>query len=142
MKNTKFKKILVPLDGSKNSLRGLAMAISLARLSHGIVAGIFVMPIPSTSAFLPVGFLRNALANDAKRIMKSAKIYSAKSGIVFKHSILVGDPGYEIINYQKNRKFDLIVIGSRGRGSTKELFLGSVSNYVLHKSKIPVLVVK
>jgi len=44
--------------------------------------------------------------------------------------------------HTKKNKFDLIVIGSRGMGSAKEIFLGSTSNYVLHKSKIPVLIVK
>jgi nucleotide-binding universal stress UspA family protein len=39
-------------------------------------------------------------------------------------------------------KFDMIVIGSRGRSSTKEMFFGSVSNYVIHTSKIPVVIVK
>ena len=39
-------------------------------------------------------------------------------------------------------KIDLVVIGDRGMGAAKEIFLGSVSNYVLHKSKKPVLVVK
>ena len=38
--------------------------------------------------------------------------------------------------------FDMIVMGSRGIGSAKEVFLGSTSNHVLHKSKIPVLIVK
>ncbi|HUU48347.1 MAG TPA: universal stress protein, partial [Nitrosopumilaceae archaeon] len=33
-------------------------------------------------------------------------------------------------------------IGSRGMGSAKEIFLGSTSNYVLHKSKRPVMIVK
>jgi nucleotide-binding universal stress UspA family protein len=43
---------------------------------------------------------------------------------------------------EKKQNFDLIVIGSRGLGSAKEFFLGSTSNYVLHKSKKPVLIVK
>jgi nucleotide-binding universal stress UspA family protein len=36
----------------------------------------------------------------------------------------------------------MIVMGSRGRSSAKEMFFGSVSNYVVHASKIPVLIVK
>jgi len=36
----------------------------------------------------------------------------------------------------------MVLIGSRGRGSTKGLFFGSVSNYVIHTSKIQVVIVK
>ena len=43
---------------------------------------------------------------------------------------------------QLEEDFDLIVIGSRGMSATKEFFLGSTSNYVMHKSKKPVLIVK
>ena len=42
----------------------------------------------------------------------------------------------------ERKNFDLVVIGSRGMGAAKEIFLGSTSNYVLHKSKKPVLIVK
>jgi len=40
------------------------------------------------------------------------------------------------------KRFDLVVIGARGRGSLKEAFLGSVSNAIVHKCKIPVMIVK
>jgi nucleotide-binding universal stress UspA family protein len=73
-----------------------------------------------------------------------AKIRAAQKGIVFTNKITSGNPGQEIVNVvnSKRNKFDLVVIGSRGLGGAKELFLGSVANHVLHKSKIPVLVVK
>ena len=47
-----------------------------------------------------------------------------------------------IVTFAKSRKYDLVVIGSRGMGAIKEFFLGSTSNYVMHKSKKPVLIVK
>lgn len=55
-----------------------------------------------------------------------------------------GNPGYEIIKISKKRsaKIGLIIIGSRGKGPTTEIFLGSVSNYIIHKAKIPVMIVK
>ena len=37
---------------------------------------------------------------------------------------------------------DMVIIGSRGRGSVKGALLGSVSKYILDKSKVPVLIVK
>ncbi|HJT10056.1 MAG TPA: universal stress protein [Candidatus Nitrosotalea sp.] len=47
-----------------------------------------------------------------------------------------------MIDYIRDQAVDLVVIGSRGFGPVKEAFLGSVSTAVLHKSKIPVLIVK
>ena len=72
-----IKNILVPLDGSKNSLRGLDNAIYLARQSHSMITGIFVMPIAPISAFSPVRFSIITMKKDAKRILESAKTKAA-----------------------------------------------------------------
>ena len=54
-----------------------------------------------------------------------------------------GEIGYNIIKTaHEKEKFDMIVMGSRGRSSAKEIFFGSTSNYVMHKSLIPVIIVK
>jgi nucleotide-binding universal stress UspA family protein len=55
-----------------------------------------------------------------------------------------GPPGDLIVKFVKNKgnKIDLVVIGSRGKTAISEIFLGSVSNFVLHKSPVPVLIVK
>ena len=54
-----------------------------------------------------------------------------------------GEIGYNIIKTAHGKeKFDMIVMGSRGRSSAKEIFFGSTSNYVIHTSKIPVVIVK
>ena len=54
-----------------------------------------------------------------------------------------GNIGYNIVKTAHSKEnYDMIVIGSRGRGSVKEMFFGSTSNYVIHTAKIPVLVVK
>ena len=60
----------------------------------------------------------------------------------FKQIIKHGKIGADIINIAKKGKFDVIVIGKRGVSSIGELFLGSISHYVIHNSKIPVVVVK
>ncbi len=141
----KIKKILVALDGSKNSFRGLDEAILLARQSHATITGIYVKHMPAIYAIHPLGFLDVGMTKEAKKFLDSAKIRAAKKGILFNSKLIGGgDPGFDIVKFAHNKKnkFDIIVIGSRGMGSVKEFFLGSTSNYILHKSKIPVLIVK
>lgn len=140
----KTKKILVPLDGSKNSIRGLDMAIHIARQSQGTILALTVKTVPGIYALHPLGFLGINSGDEAKKIIESAKVRAAKRGIKLTAKALAGDPGYDIARFANNakNKIDLVVIGARGRSSAKEMFLGSTSNYVLHKSKKPVLIVK
>ena len=139
----KISKILVPLDGSKNSQRGLEMAITLARQCGATITGVFSIHAPPHSEFRGVGSVEKSLNREVKKIMEESKTLAAKNGIVFKEKLMRGDIGYNIVKLaQGKEKFDMIVIGSRGRSSAKELFFGSVSNYVIHTAKIPVLVVK
>ena len=143
MIKNKIKKILVPLDGSKNSKRGLEMAISIARQCGATLTGMFSIYAPPHSEFRGVGSVEKRLTEEVNRFMEDAKSLAAQNGIVFKTKIIRGDTGYNIIKTAHGKeRFDLVVIGSRGRGSIKEVFFGSVSNYVIHASKIPVLVVK
>ena len=139
----KISKILVPLDGSKNSMRGLETAITLARSCGATLTGIYSIYAPPHSEFRGVGSVEKALNVKVKKFMEEAKLLSAKHGIVFNEKMARGDIGYNIIKLAHGKEhFDMIVIGSRGRSSTKEMFFGSVSNYVIHTSKIPVVVVK
>ncbi len=60
--------------------------------------------------------------------------------------VLIGGhtSGIDLTTFANNpgNKIDQIVIGSRGMGFPKELFFGSTSNFILHKAKAPVTVVK
>ena len=68
---------------------------------------------------------------------------SQKEKIPFKAEIKQSDNiGRTIVSFAETSKIDLIVIGSRGPDPVLELFLGSVANYVLNKSKIPVTIIK
>ena len=138
-----ISKILVPLDGSKNSHRGLETAITLARQCGAIITGVYSIHAPPHSEFRGVGSVEKSHNAEVKKIMNSAKLLAAKNGIVFKEKILNGDVGYNIVKLAHGKgKFDMIVLGSRGRSSAKQMFFGSVSNYVIHASKIPVVIVK
>jgi len=132
----------VPLDGSKNSIRGLDNAISIARACHATITGIYILPTyPRNLADAVIPYFVHP-EREAKKFLADAKKRAAQKGILFKSKIIWGSPTVEIQDMANSKKFDLIVIGARGMGSVKELFLGSVSNAIVHKSKIPVMVVK
>ena len=138
----KIKKILVPLDGSSNSFRGLDVAIHMARESHATITGLYVAAITKPRANDKITPLEKILLGHAQKIMKKSKLKAAQKGILFFDRVSYGDDGKRIVEVAEKQNFDLIIIGSRGLGSAKEFFLGSTSNYVLHKSKKPVLIVK
>jgi nucleotide-binding universal stress UspA family protein len=137
-----LKNILVALDGSKASSQALDQAIYLARQSQGTITGVFVIPLFSVNVAKPTSKLGQIFAESGKKILAEAKLRCAKNGVLFYSKILCGNEGFKLVSFAKNKKADLIIIGSRGRSNLKEFFLGSVSHYVAHKSPIPVMVVK
>ena len=139
---TKIKKILVPLDGSKNSLRGLDEGIYLARQCQAVVTGLYVIPLSKPKTSSQISYIEKYLLTKAGKFMFKAKKRAAQNGILFEDKIEYGDEGSTIVNYAQRKSFDIIVIGSRGQSGIKEAFLGSVANAIVHKSKVPVLVVK
>lgn len=142
MIQNKIKRILVPMDGSKTSFRALDNAIEIARACHGMILGIHVI------SFIPTEFMPSVIPyriyrkKEAGIFLEKSKILAAKRGVLFKYVIIFGSPVEKILEFTKLKKIDLIVIGARGKGRVAELFLGSVSNSILHKSTIPVLIVK
>ena len=138
----KIKKILIPLDGSKNSMRGLDEGIYLARQCQATITGLYVVPLSKPKTSSQISYVEKYLLNNAAKFMSKAKKRAAQNGILFDDTVIYGNEGSKIISFASNKSYDIIIIGSRGMSSLKEAFLGSTSNFVLHKSKIPVLIVK
>ena len=130
------------MDGSKNSFRALSNAIKLAKQTGASVTCIFVIQSFPTEIGLVRTIAGKAFSKRAKNFMRTAKTKCAKNNVEFLDVIEYGEEGRSIVSFAHKNNFDLIVIGSRGMGSVREFFLGSTSNYVMHESKIPVLIVK
>jgi nucleotide-binding universal stress UspA family protein len=138
------KKILVPLDNSKNSFRGLSSAIYFAKMCNAKVIALHSVYAPPKGDFDTSGHFNKDHSKQVNSMMEIAKKQCEKSEVEFIQKIIYGNPGYEIAKFANSskNKIDMVVIGSRGRSSAKELFFGSTSQFVLHKSKPPVLVIK
>ena len=141
---TSIKKILVPLDNSKNSFRGLSTAIYFAKLSGAKIIALHTVYAPPKGDFDTSGKFNKDHKKQLDSMMNIAQKQCEKSGVDFDKKIVYGNSGYEIAKFANSskNKIDLVVIGSRGRSSAKEIFFGSTSQFVLHKVKSPVLVIK
>jgi nucleotide-binding universal stress UspA family protein len=64
------------------------------------------------------------------------------AGIKHDQIIVVGKPATEIVEAAQKGKFDLVVLGSKGRNAVSDLLLGSVAQRVMSLCKQPVLLVK
>lgn len=140
----KLDKILVPLDGSDNSFRALDVAIFLAKKSDATLVVMYCVSVFPSIEVQTVDPIKCQIEERklAESVLKKAQATCKQNSIPTEQLIAYGTPGYMIIKRIKNNHIDLVVIGSRGRSAVKEVFLGSVSNYVLHKSPMPVLIVK
>jgi nucleotide-binding universal stress UspA family protein len=137
-----IRKILVPMDGSKGSFRALDEAINMARQFGAQITGLYVLHVAYDSPdLIYVPETQNRLKK-VEVFLKNAEKQVIKNKIAFKKETLFGPESKKIIDFSQKEKFDLIVIGSRGLNPIKKMILGSVSNSVVNKSKIPVLVVK
>ena len=138
------KKILVPLDNSKNSFRGLSSAIYFAKMCNAKVIALHSVYAPPKGDFDTSGHFNKDHSKQVNSMMEIAKKQCEKSEVEFIQKIIYGNPGYEIAKFANSskNKIDMVVIGSRGRSSAKEIFFGSTSQFVLHKSKPSVLVIK
>ncbi|MDI1495295.1 MAG: universal stress protein [Cenarchaeum symbiont of Oopsacas minuta] len=139
----KHKKILVPIDDSKNSWRSIDHAIVFAKETGAKITILYVVPTIQESEFRSSGIDKRAMKM-ATNVVERVKAYAARKGIVFKTRVDHGHVGYCIIKHAHSKKhnFDLLIIGSRGKGRIRKMIFGSTSNYVISESRLPVLVVK
>jgi len=147
-----FEKILVPTDGSKSSENAIQMAVKMAKKYNAELYIVYVVPKDEIPEKI-VDYLKEEgidsglgkLSADVigetvlEPILKDVRSCGVKSG---KWMVLRGDPAQEILKFAKTRKVDIIIMGKRGRGSIKELLLGSVSRKVCHLAECACLTVK
>lgn len=139
---------LVATDGSEAAIRGVQYAAYLATQLDCKVTLIHVIELSSTPLSLAATNeeTRRKLVEDLKEagrsIIRLSQKRLADAGIAANYEVIEGRPGEVICKYAEGGKFDLIIVGNRGRGKVARALLGSVSDEVVRAASCPVLVVR
>ena len=144
-----YRKILVPVDGSATSVRGLKEAARLARSQNATVVLMHVvdefMAYGNPEAAYFAADVAKALVNDGRKILAKAKAQADALKIKARTVLLerVGGPAANaIVREAKRQGCDLIVIGTHGRRGVRRIVLGSDAELVVRNSPVPVLLVR
>jgi nucleotide-binding universal stress UspA family protein len=136
-----FLNILVGLDASASAQRALGHAVELARAGNSKLTLITVAPPVSsyvTLAGVGVDTMAQELDKWAEEVLEDG-LRSVPDDVVAHSLLRRGHAGHEIIEELKRGGYDLIVLGSRGRGRAQEGLLGSVNGYVHFHASVPLL---
>ena len=147
-----YKHILVPTDGSKLSLKAAREAAALARTLKARITAVYVSE-PYMPPMVSDGMtMKRSLADD-QAIYKAATAKAAAAALEKVHKEAAGarvafegiaaegsQPWEGILKTAKQKKCDVIVMASHGRGAIAGMLLGSETTKVLSNSKTPVLV--
>ncbi|MBU1359505.1 MAG: universal stress protein [Gammaproteobacteria bacterium] len=144
-----YSHILVPIDGSGTSERGLEEAIRLAgalraqlRLLHVIDGFPMLMDMSAVASFdATMQHLRDFGAEVLAKAAKSATAADVETTTVVRE-ITRGRIADIVLDEVRTAKCDLIVMGTHGRRGFSRLALGSDADLVVRESPVPVLLVR
>jgi nucleotide-binding universal stress UspA family protein len=144
-----YRRILVPIDGSKTAARGLREAIRLAKDQRAKLRLVHVVDkmaiIGVAEAGLDPGPVLNRLSRSGRALLararQTAKRFGVDADTAFYEPVakLVADT---VLREAKKWRADLIVMGTHGRRGVRRLVLGSDAEQVVRLAEVPVLLVR
>ena len=144
-----YKKILVPVDGSAASQRGLAEAIKLAKALNASLHLLHIVDeFVMTVAYAPVPYEPNF--NEALRKLGESTLKKAEESVIAQGlkpeveliEMIGGRAADKIVEQAQRSGADLIVMGTHGRRGVRRLVMGSDAELVVRAAPAPVLLVR
>lgn len=149
-----FKKILVCLDGSELAEQILPYAVEEAL--HFQSKLVLFQVVPEPVAFSPgipgaasVPIRTDTMLEEAEDALNEARNYLEKiakplrkKGIQVEAVSILGGAGDAILSYAEGNNINLITIATHGRSGLRRGVFGSVADYVLRESGLPMLVIR
>lgn len=142
MRKSLYMNILVPLDGSDYSKKALLQACDMAKNYQANLILVYVVDKTRSLNLLDKNEYLKMLRKFGEKVLIKGKETAQTKGMDVTTIMKEGNVTNEIVKLAKNKKCNLIIVGSKGLGATARFFLGSVSNKVANNSPCSVLIVK
>jgi len=140
-----YKKVVLAVDGSDVSKVAAKHAVNLAKQGGGTIIAVHVIPpidVTDIETFRPDTVLEG-LKKEGEKILSEVKDLAEREDVQIQIRIADGVPYDKICEVADESDADLIIMGSHGRTGIGKVFIGSVTERVINKTKCrPVLVVK
>ena len=145
-----YKRILVPIDGSPTSTRGLEEAVKLATLAGGSLRLLHVVNEISAAMGMPgfgeanidvVQLLKEGGAKLLAQARESVQAQNIPVDTVLIESVS-GRLSDHVLAQAKQWGAEIVVLGSHGRRGLGRMVLGSDAEQIIRSSEVPVLVVR
>jgi len=144
-----YRNILVPIDGSAASRRGLQEAVRIAKAANAALRIVTIINDTNISTDYISGPFYDrmiaAMRESGAKVVKDAADVALAGGVKAEAKAIEvtgGRVADEIISQAKNWPADLIVMGTHGRRGLSRLVMGSDAELVLRSSPVPVLMVR
>ena len=144
-----FDKILVCLDGSELAEQILPYAIEQTKKFESKVILIQAISSPSSviSGTGPVTgpALQDQIKAEDNKATKYLERIASKlqsENIAVEYTTVRGAPGHAIVEYAHENEIELIAIATHGHSGIRRAILGSVADYIIRESHLPMLVIK
>jgi nucleotide-binding universal stress UspA family protein len=137
-------RILIPVDGSSYSMRGVEHAACLAADLKASMSKITLLRVINLAIYEKR--LREGIDSEeeAVRILDDAKAVFLQVGVpegLITTKVRIGNPAEEIFLEAEEKDYNLVILGRKGRTAIKDLLLGGVSTTVLHRLQNPTLAI-
>lgn len=143
-----YRSILVPLDGSEFAEQALPLAVEMARQNGAILQVALVhQPLPAFAAAMELPMVEAELDTEARRreqeyLNLMVRRLGSEASLPVT-SILLDGPVAEAIESQvQSSAADLVVISTHGRGAMGRFWIGSVTDRLMRRLCVPVMVVR
>jgi nucleotide-binding universal stress UspA family protein len=137
-----YEHILVPTDGSPCSDEAIVHAVAIAHAMGSTIAFLFVMDTLSArrDGVVNIAEAQAALTTQGRAILERAERMASDAAVRATVELVEGDPADVIA--RRSAGFDLVVMGSHGKGILKRLAVGSVTHAIQHRIQRPLLLVR